>query len=68
MVEVIVAYKVVVRKPEEKRPFGRPMHKWQDNIKMDLQGEEWVHGQDCLPQDGEMWWALVIEVMNLQVP
>ena len=43
MVKVMVAYKVVVGKPDEKRPFGRSRHKWEDNIKMDLQEEEWVH-------------------------
>jgi hypothetical protein len=30
------AYKILVRKPEGKRPFGRPRHKWEDNIRMDL--------------------------------
>jgi len=33
MVEVVVAYKVVVGKPEEKRPFGRPRHRWKDIIR-----------------------------------
>ena len=37
MVEVIVAYKVVVGKHDEKRPFGRSTHKWEDNIKMDFE-------------------------------
>jgi hypothetical protein len=68
MVEVIVAYKVVVGKPDEKRPFRRPRYRWEDNIKMDLQEEERVHGRNCLPQDSEMWWLLVIAVMNFQVP
>jgi hypothetical protein len=31
------AYSVLVRKPEEKRPLGRPRHRWEDNIKVDLQ-------------------------------
>jgi len=35
---------------------------------MNLQEEEWVHGRDGLPQNREMWWVLVIVVMNLQVP
>jgi len=41
------AYKVLVRKPEGKRPCGRPRHRWEDSIKMDLQEEEWRrHGLD----------------------
>jgi len=36
-----------VRKPEGKRPHGRPRHRWEDNIKMDLQEVEWGHGLDC---------------------
>jgi hypothetical protein len=68
MVVVIVAYKVVGGKDDEKRPLGRPRHRWENNIKMDLEEEEWVHGRDCLPQDREMCWALVTAVMNLQVP
>ena len=67
MIEVIFAYKVAVGKSDEKRPFGRPRHRGQNNIKMDVQEEEWVHGRDCVPQDREKWWAVVIAVMNLQV-
>ena len=57
-------------KPEGKRSFGRPMHRWEDNIKMDLQevgcgGMDWIE----LAQDRVRWWrALVNAVMNLQVP
>ena len=40
------AYRVLVGKPEGKRPFGRPMHRWEDNIKMDLQEVGWRHGLD----------------------
>jgi len=59
-----------VGKPEGKRSFGRPMHRWEDNIKMDLQevgcgGMDWIE----LAQDRVRWWrALVNAVMNLQVP
>jgi len=43
MVEKRGAYnKVLVEKPEEKRPLGRPRHRWEDNIKMDLQEMGWV--------------------------
>jgi hypothetical protein len=63
------AYKILVGKPEGKRPLGRPWHRWEDNIKMDLkeigfEGVDWIH----LPQDRGQWWALVNTVMNLQVP
>ena len=56
-------------KPEGKRPLGRPRHRWDDNIKMDLQdvgcgGMDWIE----LAQDRDRWWALVNVVMNLQVP
>jgi hypothetical protein len=52
-------------KPERKRPLGRPRHKWEDNIKMDLQevgsgGMDWIK----LAQDRERCWALVNAVMN----
>jgi len=40
------ANSVLVGKPEEKRPLGRPKHKWEDNIKIDLQEVGWVHGLD----------------------
>ena len=40
------AYRVLVGKPEGKRPLGRPRHRWEDNIKMDLQEVEWGHGLD----------------------
>jgi hypothetical protein len=58
-----------VGKPEGKRPFGRPRHRWEDNIKMDLQevgcgGMDWIE----LARDRYRWWALVDAVMNLWVP
>jgi len=60
---------VLVGKPEGKRPLGRPRHRWEDNIKMDLQevgcgGMNWIQ----LAQVRDRWWALVNVVMNLQVP
>ena len=62
-------YRVLVWKPGGKRPLGRPRHRWEDNIKMDLQevgcgGMDWIE----LAQDGDRWWALVNAVMNLRVP
>ena len=59
----------VVGKPEGKRSFGRPRHRWEDNIKMDLQevgygGMDWID----LAQDRDRWRALVNAVMNLRVP
>jgi hypothetical protein len=35
------AYMVLVERPEERRPLGRPRHKWENNVKIDLQGVEW---------------------------
>jgi hypothetical protein len=40
------SYRVLVGKPEGKRPFGRPKRKWEDNIKINLLKLGWVHGQD----------------------
>ena len=62
-------YRVLVEKPEGKRPLGRPRHRWEDNIVMDLQevgcgGMDWIE----LAQDRDRWQALVNAVMNLQVP
>jgi len=62
-------YRVLVGKPEGKRPLGRPRHRWKDNIKMDLRevgcgGTDWID----LAQDRERWRALVNVVMNLRVP
>ena len=62
-------HRVLVEKPEGKRPLERPRHRWEDNIKMDLQeGDvvvmEWIE----LPQDRDRWRAIVNAVMNLRVP
>ena len=61
-------HKVLMGKPEGKRPLGRPRPRWEDNIKMDLQevggGGDWME----LAQDRDRWWALVNTVMNLRVP
>ena len=62
-------HRVLARKPEGKRRMGRPRHRWEDNIKMDLQEVgggcgDWME----LAQDRDRWQALVSKVMNLQVP
>jgi len=61
-------HRVLVGKPEGKRPLGRPRRRWEDNIKMDLRkvgrGGDWME----LAQDRDRWWALVNTVMNLRVP
>ena len=61
-------YRVLVGKPEGKRPLGKPRRRWEDNIKMDLQemgcgGIDWIE----LAQDRDRWQALVYAVMNTWV-
>jgi hypothetical protein len=63
------AYRLLVGKPEGKRPLGRPRRRWVDNIKMDV-GEvgwgdvDWIG----LAQDNNRWRALVNSVLNLRDP
>ena len=62
-------YRVLVGKPERKRPLGRHKHRWEDNIKMDLQNVGCgVMNLIELAQDMDRWRALVNAVMNLRVP
>jgi hypothetical protein len=63
------AYRILVGKPEGKRPLGRPRHRWEDNIKMDLRDME-QGGMDWndVVQDRDQWRALVNAVVNHQVP
>ena len=61
--------RVVVGKPEGKRPMGRPRRRWEDNIKMDLQEVgggcgDWME----LAQDSNRWRSLLSIVMNFRVP
>ena len=62
-------HRVLVGKPEVKRPLGRPRDRWVDNIKMDLQDVgcgymNWIG----LVQDRDRWRTLVSAVMNFRVP
>jgi hypothetical protein len=61
-------YEVLVGKPEERRPLGRPRRRWEDGIRMDL-GETGWWGVDWirLARDRDRWWAVVSAVMNLRV-
>jgi len=68
MGEERVVNRVLVGKPEGRRPLGRPRRRWVDYIRMDLQEVgcgymDWIG----LAQDRERWWMLVSAVMNLQV-
>jgi hypothetical protein len=61
-------HRVLVGKPDGKRPIGRPRRRWKDNIEMTLQEV----GEDCgncmeLVQDRDRWWALVCIVKNFRV-
>jgi hypothetical protein len=62
-------YRVLAAKPEGRRPLGRPRHRWEDNIKMDLRKVgcgcvDWME----LAQVRDRWLALVSAVMNLWAP
>jgi hypothetical protein len=63
------AYRILEGNPEGKRPLGRPIRRWVDNIKMDIREIEW-DGMDWidLAQTRYQWRALVNMVMNLRVP
>jgi len=65
----VQVYRVLMGKPEGKRPLGRPRRRWEDNINIDLQemgceSMEWID----MAQDRDRWRALVNAVMNLRVP
>jgi hypothetical protein len=62
-------YRILVGRPEGKRPLGRPRCRWEDNIKMALReigidGANWIQ----LAQDRVQWQAFVNTVMNLRIP
>jgi hypothetical protein len=61
--------RVLVGKPEGKRPLRKSRNRWEDNIKMNLQevgceGMDWID----VAQDRDSWWALVNAIMVLRVP
>jgi hypothetical protein len=61
-------YRVLMGKPEGKRPLVKPRHRWEDGIRMDLReigwgSVDWIQ----LAQDRDQWWALVNMVMNFRV-
>ena len=69
MVEEREVYMVLLGKPEGRRPLGRPMRRWVDNIRMDLQEVgcgymDWIG----LVQDRDRWRKLMSAVMSLRVP
>jgi hypothetical protein len=62
-------YRVLVGRLEGKRPLGKPRHRWEENIKMDLReigidGSKWIQ----LVQDRVQWRPFVNTVMNLRIP
>jgi hypothetical protein len=57
-------YRVLVGRPECKRPLGRPRRRWEDNIKMGINGANWIQ----LAEDRVQWWTFVNTIMNLQIP
>jgi transposase len=62
-------YRVLLGRPEGKRPVGRPRRRWEDHIKMDLReigidGARWIQ----LAQDRVQWRAFLKTLMNLRVP
>jgi hypothetical protein len=62
-------FSVLVRKPEGKRPLGRPRHRWENNIKMYIQElgcgvVDWIE----LAQDRDTWRAHICAIMNFRVP
>jgi hypothetical protein len=62
-------HRVLVGRPEGRRPLGRPRHRWEDNIKMDLEevgggGGDWMEWA----QERDRWWVLVSTVTNFRVP
>ena len=69
LLRVVGVHRVLVGKPEGKRPLGRPRRRWEDNIKMDLQEVgggrgDWME----LAQDRDRWRALVGTVRDSRVP
>ena len=68
MVETRGAYRVLVGKPEGKRPIGRHGRRWEYDIKMYLREVGWGMGWSHLAHDRDRWWELLNAVMNFRVP
>jgi hypothetical protein len=69
MVEKRNVYRILVGKPDGKRPLGRPRRRWESNMRIDVGEREWC-GMDWigLAEDRDQWKALVSTVMILRVP
>jgi hypothetical protein len=64
-----IAYRLLVGKPEGRRPLGRPRRRWLDNIRIDLVEAGWSDVDWIgLAQDRDRWRGLVNSVLNLRVP
>jgi hypothetical protein len=61
-------YRILVGRPEGKRPLGRPRRRWEDNIKIDLKEVGWGMDWIELAQDRDRWRAVANAVKNLRVP
>jgi hypothetical protein len=62
--------KLLVGKPEGKRPLRRPRHRWENGIRMDLGEISWVEGSVDwiqLAQDMDRWWAVMNTIMNRRI-
>jgi hypothetical protein len=62
------AYRILVGRTEGRRPLGRPRLRWEDNIKMDLQGVGWGMDWIELAPDRDRWRTLMNAAMNFRVP
>jgi hypothetical protein len=62
------ACRVLVRRPEGRSPLGKPIHRWDGNIKMDLTEVGWGPDWVVLSQDSDRWQTLVNVIINLGVP
>jgi hypothetical protein len=62
------AYRILVERPEGRRPLKRPRRRWEDNIEIELQGVAWSMDWIELAQDRDRWRAVANAVMKLRVP